>query len=95
MEPVNGTRASPDATVEASETVEAEFAAESDYQQVDTNTQSNPQEVEYAIEKVMGHEITPQGLMYRVWWYGYGLADDTPKPIANLPRKAVMEEETK
>lgn len=63
---MNRSMANPDSTVDGKQTVEFELRAEQDYQQVDTNTQANPQEVEYAIEIVVGHELTPQGLMYLV-----------------------------
>lgn len=74
--------------------VDPELDAEPNYQQVDTNTQNNPQEVEYAIEKVVRREVTPHGLIYGVRWYGYGPPDDKLEPISNLPRNAVARYQT-
>lgn len=46
--------------------MEPELEAEPDYKEVDTNTQINAQEVEYAIENFVGHEETPENRMQRV-----------------------------
>lgn len=62
---------------------------ERNHEHVDTNTQSNAQEVEYGIEKLADHGLTQQGLMYRLMWYGYGTADDARELIANLSRNTV------
>ncbi|KAI0562129.1 chromo domain containing protein [Gracilaria domingensis] len=41
---------------------------------------------EYPVESIVGNERTPEGLQYRVRWYGWGPEGDTSEPPSAIPR---------
>ena len=39
----------------------------------------------YAVDKIVGHEEGPTGMLYKIRWYGYSPRDDTMEPEENIP----------
>ena len=71
------------ATRETTRTVTADPEGPFAEQQVEEDEE--PIAVEFAIDQVVGHEFTPDGMKYKVRWYGWTAKDDTMEPEAHIP----------